>query len=53
MRRYNVEVTRAETGEEEPFLYIDFTRLSNLAVNLKVGDDMVIHRIEDASMDEI
>jgi hypothetical protein len=52
IRRYNVEIERAD-GSSAEHLFIKSARVRGLYECLRVGDDMVIHRVEDSDSDHI
>jgi hypothetical protein len=47
--RYNCEVNRAETGEEEQLNWKTIGELATILRSLRDGDDLVIHCVEDTS----
>lgn len=48
MKRFNVEVVSAETGEEETQNYLTYSQVTTLMLKMKEGDALVINRTEDS-----
>jgi hypothetical protein len=48
VKRYNVEVVSAETGEEKTQNYLKGSQVLTLVTQMEVGDALVINRTEDS-----